>query len=78
MQGGDIMCTSCRMPRILQHVQREYGGPGESDMAMQIIEVAIPPLSFVINHLWVLQPWSFHVRVVPTIAHWVADGMALP
>ncbi|CAL8469591.1 g9132 [Coccomyxa elongata] len=30
-----------RMPRILQHVQRDYGGPCESDMAMQIIEVLL-------------------------------------
>ncbi|EIE21445.1 hypothetical protein COCSUDRAFT_43175 [Coccomyxa subellipsoidea C-169] len=30
-----------RRPRILQHVQREYGGPGESDMAVKIIEVLL-------------------------------------
>lgn len=39
-----IMCWhvhTCRRPRILQHVQREFGGPGDSDLVVKIIEVAL-------------------------------------
>ncbi|KAK9908400.1 hypothetical protein WJX75_007290 [Coccomyxa subellipsoidea] len=30
-----------RRPRILQHVQREFGGPGDSDLVVKIIEVLL-------------------------------------